>query len=138
MNLVNIWGDSNANIYSDEATPTLTLENGSTSQGLYAVNSSTGTALKAENTSVGDGLNAVGAGAGGEGAVIQNAVNAGATVAPLRVIASQASQAVMQISGVFMSTASINTTAAQSAFIIPVHHESENVWGYLTASKGVA
>lgn len=64
-------------------------------------------------------------------------ISSGATIAPLNVVASVVSQAVMQVSGVFMSTASINTTGAAAAFIMPVYHETAKVWGYLTASKGV-
>ncbi len=114
-NLVNIWGESNADLIGDDSTPTLTLK----------------------NTSTGVALSVLGATAV-SGALIGNVPTGGATIAPLRVAASVASQAVLSISGVFMSTASINVTAAQAAFIIPVYHETEKVWGYITASKGVA
>jgi len=113
-NLVNIWGDSDADIISDESTPTLTLKN-----------TSTGVALLAQNTGTGPAFRAVGT------------MGAGATIAAFSVTASTASQAVMQVSGVFMSTASINAAGSAAAFIIPVYHESARVWGYLTASKGV-
>jgi len=46
-------------------------------------------------------------------------------------------QAVFSISGVFISTASVAITAATSTFIIPVYHQTQKVWGYITASKGV-
>lgn len=62
---------------------------------------------------------------------------AGATIPALRVVASTASQAFISFSGVFASTASVNTTGAAAAFVIPVYHESQKVWGYVTASKGV-
>lgn len=61
----------------------------------------------------------------------------GATISPLNIAASTASQAVLSISGVFMSTASINVAANKTAFIIPVYHETQRVWGYLAASVGV-
>lgn len=61
----------------------------------------------------------------------------GATIAPLKVVASLASQAVLQISGVFISTASINLLASQTAFVIPVYHQSQGIVGYINVSKGV-
>lgn len=63
---------------------------------------------------------------------------AGATTAPLSIVASTASQAIMSISGVFISTASINLAANKTAFIIPVYHETQRVFGYLAASIGVS
>lgn len=66
----------------------------------------------------------------------ENALS-GATISPLSISASTASQAVLSISGVFMSTASINLAANKTAFIIPVYHETQRIWGYLAASLGV-
>ncbi len=60
-----------------------------------------------------------------------------ATCAPLNLVASTSSQAVFSISGVFMSSASY-IEAAGSAFVIPIYHESQKVWGYINVLKNVA
>lgn len=112
--LVNLMAESDRDIISDDATPTLTLK----------------------NTGTGIALNLLGSTAK-EGAVIGNTPTGGATIAALRVAASVASQAVISISGVFMSTASINLSAAQTAFVIPVYHETQKIVGYINVSKGV-
>lgn len=119
-------GESNADFIGDDSTPTLTFKNSSSGNALY-VDGTAGTGI---------GLNVLGK-AATEGALLGNQPTGGATIAPLRVAASVASQAVLSVSGVFMSTASVAVTAATSAFIIPVYHESQKVWGYITASKGV-
>lgn len=89
-------------------------------------NSSTGAALK-----VNGGTNA-------NGLIVGNVATSGMTIAPLRVVASVASQAFISFSGAFMSTASINVAASQTAFVIPVYHQTQGVVGYINVSKGVA
>ncbi len=59
-----------------------------------------------------------------------------ATVAPLNLVASTASQAAFSISGVFISSASFTVTMG-SAFVIPVYHETQRVWGYISTFKNV-
>lgn len=113
-NLVNIWGESGADIIGDDSSPTLTIKN-----------SSTGRALDVLGPTATEGL------------LVGNVPTGGATIAPLRVAASVASQAYLSFSGGLMSTASVAVTAATSAFVIPVYHETEKAWGYITASKGV-
>lgn len=71
--------------------------------------------------------------------VIQNTVLAGATIAPVRIIASTASQAFFDFRGAVLSTASINLTAAQSAGFIQVWINGvggANI-GYIPIFKGV-
>lgn len=75
--------------------------------------------------------------AGVNALAIRETALSGATIAPLSIAASTASQAVISVAGVFMSTASINVAANQTAFIIPVYHETQRVWGYIAASVGV-
>lgn len=68
--------------------------------------------------------------------VTQNALG-GATVAPLRIVASTASQAVFSIQGNSFSSASLSLVASSTAFVIPVYNEGLAAWGYVFASKGV-
>lgn len=74
---------------------------------------------------------------GAEALLVANAATAGATIAPLRVVASTASQAFLSFSGGLLSSASIATAGSAAAFVIPVYHETNRTWGYITASKGV-
>lgn len=102
------------------------------------VGNETSAALRIGNIGAGPGLQVEGVGTAGESLrVTQNALG-GASIAPLRIIASAASQAVLAISGPLFSTASINLTAGQTAFVIPVYHETARVFGYINVSKGVA
>lgn len=68
--------------------------------------------------------------------VTQNALG-GATVAPVRIVASTASQAVLTVQGNTFSTASISLSAANTAFVLPVYNEALAAWGYIACSKGV-
>ena len=113
----NLDGSSNADIIGNDTNPTLSVENTSTGIGLRAVGNSSSTANPALQAKF-------------------SANVAGATVAPLNLVASTASQAVFSISGVFLSSASFTVTMG-SAFVIPVYHESAGVWGYLSAFKNV-
>lgn len=115
----NLMGSTNADLIGNDANPTFTI-----------VNTNLGAALSviANSTSVSNPALRVGF----------NANVAGATVAPLTIVASTASQAVVRIQGVFISTASINVAQTSSAFVIPVYHDTQAVWGYISASKGVA
>lgn len=72
-----------------------------------------------------------------EGAIVAKTVIGGATVAPLRLIASTASAAFISFSGVFLSSASYGGTANTNAFVIPVYHESQRIWGYISAQKAL-
>ena len=119
VNLINFHGETGADFIADDTSPGLTIQNTSTGRALDVVGDDSSTANPALQ-------------------VRFSANVAGATVAPLQVVASTASQAVLAISGVFMSTASISVVQSQSAFIIPVYHETQRVWGYISASKGVA
>lgn len=130
-NLLNLSGETGAGIITDDTA----------GAGLRFENTGAATSVQIANSSTGIAADVI----GGSGSTANPAVRAtfsanvaGATVAPLNVTASTASQAVLSISGVFMSTASINVLPAKSAFIIPVYHETQRVWGYLTASIGVS
>lgn len=112
--LVNLDAESDRNIIGDDSTPTLTLENSSSGIALKGKVSGAAPAIQAERTST-----------------------AGPTIAPIRAIMSIASGAVFGIQGVFISTASMNTAATQTAFHIPVYHETQGVLGYIAVSKGV-
>ena len=68
--------------------------------------------------------------------IITSTILGSATVAPLSIIASTASQAFLQFSGVFISSASY-TMASTNACVIPVYHESQRIWGYLGAFKAL-
>lgn len=119
---VNLWANANADIGSiSDSTPTLrvwsTVSVASTAQGY---------ALQVDNTGNSPAL-----------VVTQNALTAGATIAPLQVVASLASQAFISFQGVFISTASISQVGGGSAFVIPVYHASQNIWGFINVSKGV-
>ena len=67
----------------------------------------------------------------------QNALTGGATIAPIRVVASLASQAFFTFQGAAFSSASFGTTTVASAFVIPVYNEFYNTWGYLCANKAL-
>ena len=117
--LINLDATTAANYVSSETTPGLAVQNLSTGIALDVIGDDTSTANPALRA-------------------IFSANVAGATVAPLNITASTASQAVLTISGVFVSTASISMLATQSAFYIPVYHETQRVFGYVFASKGPA
>lgn len=137
-NLVNIWGESNADLVGDDSSPTLTIKNTSSGIGLSIDTSSgTGPGLDILSVNTSYAARVRGAVATAPGLYVGHSVAAGATIAPVQIAASTASQAVLSISGVFMSTASVAITAATSAFIIPVYHQTQKVWGYITCSKGV-
>ena len=115
--LKNLEAASGADIIGDDAQPTLAIKNTSTGRALDVVGSSSSTANPALQ--------------------VKFAANvAGATVAPINVVASTASQAFLSFSGVFISSASY-TIAATNAFVIPVYHETQRVWGYLGAFKAL-
>lgn len=61
---------------------------------------------------------------------------AGATTSPLNIVASTASQAFISFSGVFISSASYGGVGLP-AFIIPVYHESQRLWGYVSAQRAI-
>jgi len=86
--IINLWGSTGANYYTDDTT---------------------GAAFTFTGSGVTESL-----------LLSQVSVGANATVAPLRIIASTASQVVLSVSGVFISTASINVAASATAFVIPV------------------
>jgi len=92
------------------------------------------------NTGTGQALQADGEGVVESLLVTQRSsmISTNATIAPLRIIASMASQAVFSVGGVFISTASMNLSAGQTAFHIPVYHDSQKIWGFIAVSKGVA
>ena len=129
--LNNLKARTGADLIGDDAQPTLTI-----------TNTSTGDGLKVTNTAAGNALNVVGAssasGLAGAALRVSFAANvAGATVAPLAIIASTASQAFISFSGVFLSSASYGGLANTNAFVIPVYHETQRVWGYLGAQKAL-
>ncbi len=72
--------------------------------------------------------------------IAQQSVLGGATIAPIRIIASTASQAFFDFRGAVLSTASINMTGAQMAGAIPVWINGAGgpAIGYIPISKGVA
>jgi len=115
--LNNITGSTNADLIGNDANSTLTVK----------------------NINAGSALTAIGfSGATGASALVATftANVGGATVAPLQLVASTASQAWISFQGVLISTASINLAANKTAFIIPVYHASQAVWGYVAASIG--
>ena len=61
----------------------------------------------------------------------------GASIATLNIVASGASQAFISFSGAFLSSASYGGTASTNAFVIPVYHESQRVFGYISAQKAL-
>ena len=128
-NLVNIFGRTSADIIGSETTPMLSIENQSTGAGLVVTNSGAGIALRAVGHSSASGSAAL---------QVQFSANvAGATVAPLQIIASTASQAFISFSGMFLSSASYGGLASTNAFVIPVYHESQRVFGYIGAQKAL-
>lgn len=72
-----------------------------------------------------------------EAAIVSKQVIGGATVAPMRFVQSTASGAFLSFSGVFISSASYGGLANTNAFVIPVYHESQRIWGYLGAQKAL-
>ncbi len=137
-NLVNIWAETNADLIGDDSTPTLTIKNTSTGYGLSIdTTSGTGAAIDLLSDNTTQAARVRSAAAGAPGLLVGHSVAAAATVAPITLAASTASQAVIAIQGVFMSTASLAVAADNTAFIIPVYHQSEAVWGYLAASTGL-
>ena len=123
--LVNVWGSGGGDVVSDNTTATFTFKNTSSGKAVVGTNTSSGSGVYGENTGTGLAGKFVGQ------------ISGGATLAAINVVASVASQAVLSISGVFMSTASVAVTAATTAFIIPVYHETQKVFGYISCSKGV-
>lgn len=113
----NLNASTQADFIASETTPGLRVENQSTGRALDVIGNSSSTSNPALK-------------------VAFNANVAGATVAPLQVVASTASQAFISFSGVFLSSASY-TAASTNAFVIPVYHESQRVWGYLGAYKAL-
>ncbi len=71
---------------------------------------------------------------------LQHSVIAGPTIAPLRIIASGASQAFIHFSGGIASTASLNLTGAQMAGIVRVFIDGVGgtAAGFIPVFKGVA
>jgi len=137
-NLVNIWGESNADLIGDDSSPTLTLKNSSTGDALKVDGSAgTGVGLNVDGNTTQPAATIDGA-ADKQGLIVGNAATSGVTVAPLRVTASAASQAFISFAGAFISTASINVAASQTAFVIPVYHQTDGKVGYINVSKGVA
>lgn len=123
--LVDIWATENAEISVDSTSPVQLFKNTSTGAGVKGQNTSTGAGVVGANTGTGPGVTA------------EAPASSGATVAALRVTASVASQAAIEFQGPLISTASINVAANQSAFVIPVYHQTNKTWGYFVASKGV-
>ena len=127
--LNNLKARSGADYIGDDTNPTLTV-----------TNTSTGDGLKVTNVGAGIALNVIGASSAsamtGAALKVSFAANvAGATVAPLAIVASTASQAFISFSGVFISSASYGGLASTNAFVIPVYHETQRIWGYLGAQK---
>lgn len=71
-----------------------------------------------------------------EAAIVSKGAIGGATVAPVRMIQSTASGAFMSFSGAFLSSASY-AIGGRVAFVIPVYHESQRIWGYLGATTAL-
>ena len=116
--LKNLEGSSGADIIGNDANPALLVVNTSTGIGLQVTGSSSSTSNPALKATF-------------------SANVAGATVAPLNIVASTASQAFISFSGAFISSASY-TIAATNAFVIPVYHETQKIWGYIGAFKNLA
>jgi len=71
--------------------------------------------------------------------LVQHTALAGASFAPLKIVASTASQAFFHLSGAVMSTASINISAAQVAGVVLVRFDGAGGQGtgYLPIFKGI-
>ena len=145
-NVLNLNAEADANIIGDDSSPTLTLENTSSGNALKLQNASgTGVTLSlvsAPTTSVFvQAPNIAGhlrsAATTAPALILDKTIVGGSTIAPLRLLVSQASGAFVGIGGVFISTASMNPAANQTAFHIPVYHETQGVLGYIAVSKGV-
>lgn len=152
--LQNLTASTNADLIGNDANPTLTIRStvggiavqavggsgiGLTASGSGASVAIQGAALNSGNAGLFIGSANATAPYGGSALVATFGSNVStATVAPLTLVASTASQALINIQGVFISTASISMLAAQSAFYIPVYHQTQAVWGYVFASKGPA
>lgn len=146
-NQINLNAETDANMIGDDSSPTLTLENSSSGNALKLQNAGgTGVALSvvsAPTTSVFvPAPNQAGhfrsSATTAPVLIIDKTVVGGSTIAPLRLLVSQASGAFIGVGGVFISTASMNLAANQTAFHIPVYHETQGVLGYIAVSKGVA
>lgn len=138
-NLVNLWAESNADMIGDDSSPTLTLGNTSSGLGLKIdTTSGTGGALDTLSDNTSWAARARSAATEAPAFLVEGSVLHSPTVAPLRIGQSTASGAVIEIAGVFISTASMLLAANQTAFHIPVWHQSEAILGYIPVSKGVA
>ena len=94
MDTINLYAESNRNIIGDDSTPTLTLENSSTGNSLYALGSGTGIPLQANG---GVTIPCIAA---------KHTTPGAATVAVIRVTASTASAPFFEFRGFLASIAS--------------------------------
>lgn len=101
------------------------IKNLNAATGADYIGSETGPALTVSNLSTGPGLSVVATG------------TQGASIAPLRVVQSAASGAFLSFQGAFISSASYGGTASTNAFVIPVYHETQRVFGYISAQKAL-
>jgi len=154
---LNLYAESGRNIIGDDSSPTLNLENTSSGEVLKLQNAG-GTGVQLSTVSAPTTSVFIQGGAGGVNvqtvgtaitaqstatltptAIFGHTVLAGATIAPIRVIASTASAAFFDFRGAVISTASVSMTAATSAGYIKVWINGEggaNV-GYIPILKGV-
>ena len=138
-NLVNIWGEENADLIGDDSSPTLTIKNTSSGVGL-SIDTTEGTGaavdLLSDNTTYAGRIRSAVTEA--PALLVEHSVLGSATVAPLSAVQSTASGAVLSIGGVFISTASMSVDANTTVFHIPVYHSTENILGYVAVSPGVS
>lgn len=155
--LMNLFAESGRNIIGDDSSPALTLENISSGQALQLQNAGgTGVALSVVSTpttsvmvrGAAGGLDIQTTGIAGtfkstatlnQVLDISSTVLGGATIAPVRITASTASQAFFDFRGAVISTASINLAANTMAGVIQVWINGQGgpAIGYLPIFKGV-
>jgi hypothetical protein len=108
---LNLTAEEEANIIGSETTPLLSLENTSTGNALFAKNTSTGSAVKVEATASTSPTVELRSGTGTTiGAV---------TVAPLKLVASGVSAAILEVAGNALISC---TTGGATAFALRVKH----------------
>jgi len=128
--IINLMAEDNRNIIDDDAVPTLTLENSNAGgTALKAVASAGGTGLDVDVTgagTAGDFASSTGKGLAAQGALantikstasaahaldLSHTVIASPTVAPLKLLSSAASGAIMELNVGLVSTASLTVYA---------------------------
>lgn len=98
------------------------LKNLDSTTGADIIGSEATPVLTIQNTLTGSGLKVVGG----------STVTSGA----IAIVASAASQAFFSFSGVFISSASYSP-GTTNAFVIPVYHTTQAIWGYIGAQKAL-